>query len=117
MATGGFELDVPDTATNAAAFGYAGGEDRSAFPKVRVMTIGECGSYAKVDARIGPAGGKGSGEIRCALPAFGTAAWRVSLSILLSGQSTARGSAIRNLQYRAGPARADERAGPATRAG
>jgi hypothetical protein len=94
MATGGFELDVPDTATNAAAFGHAGGEDRSAFPKVRVMTIGECGSHAKVDARIGPAGRKGSGEIRCALPAFGTAAWRVSLSILLSGQSTAISPAI-----------------------
>ena len=79
MATGGFELDVPDTAANAAAFGYAGREDRSAFPKVRVVTIGECGSHAKVDARIGPAGGKGSGEIRCALPAFGTAGWLVSL--------------------------------------
>ena len=62
MATGGFELDVPDTATNAAAFGYADGENGSAFPKVRVVTIGECGSSAKVDARIGPAGGKGSGE-------------------------------------------------------
>jgi hypothetical protein len=41
MATGGFELDVPDTPANAAAFGYSGGEDRSAFPKVRVVTIGE----------------------------------------------------------------------------
>src|SRR5512132_2178986 len=57
MATGGFELDVPDTPANAAAFGYAGREDRSAFPKVRVVTIGECGSSAKVDVRIGPAGG------------------------------------------------------------
>jgi hypothetical protein len=64
MATGGFELDVPDTVTNAAAFGYAGGEDRSAFPKVRVVTIGQCGSHAKVDARIGPVGGKGSGVVQ-----------------------------------------------------
>jgi hypothetical protein len=94
MATGGFKLDVPDTATNAAAFGYADREDRSAYPKVRVVTIGECGSHAKVDARIGPAGGKGSGEIRRALPAFGTTAWRVSVSILLSGQSTAISPAI-----------------------
>lgn len=55
MATGGFELDVPDTAANAAAFGYAGAEDRSAFPKVRVVTIG---SVARADphqyARAGP---------------------------------------------------------------
>jgi hypothetical protein len=29
---------------------------------VRVVTIGECGSHPKVDARIGPVGGKSSGE-------------------------------------------------------
>ena len=62
MAIDGFELDVPDTPANAAAFGYSSGEDRSAFPKVRVVTIGECGSHAKVDAQIGPVGGKGSSE-------------------------------------------------------
>ena len=62
MAIDGFELDVPDTPANAAAFGYASGENRSAFPKVRVVTIGECGSHAKIAAQIGPVGGKGSSE-------------------------------------------------------
>ncbi len=47
----GFELDVPDTPANAAAFGYASGENRSAFPKVRVVTVGECGSHAKIAAQ------------------------------------------------------------------
>ena len=63
MAIDGFELDVPDTPANAAAFGYpAGGRERPAFPKVRVVTIGECGSHAKVAAQMGPVGGKGSSE-------------------------------------------------------
>jgi hypothetical protein len=63
MGIDGFEWDVPDTAANAAEFGYAGsGEGRSAFPKVRVVTISECGSHAMVDAEIGPSSGKGSGE-------------------------------------------------------
>ncbi len=63
MAIDGFELDVPDTRANAAAFGYpAGARERPAFPKVRVVTIGECGSHAKVAAQMGPVGGKGSSE-------------------------------------------------------
>jgi len=63
MAIDGFELDVPDTAANAAAFGYpAGSREHPAFPKVRVVTIGECGSHAKVAAQMGPVGGKGSSE-------------------------------------------------------
>jgi hypothetical protein len=62
MAIDGFELDVPDTPANATAFGYASGESRPAFPKVRVVTIGECGSHAKIAARMGPVGGKGSCE-------------------------------------------------------
>ena len=54
MAIDSFELDVPDTAANAAAFGYASGENnRSAFPKVRIVTIRECGSHAKLGAQIG----------------------------------------------------------------
>jgi hypothetical protein len=41
MAIDGFELDVPDTPANAAAFGYpAGAREHPAFPKVRVVTIG-----------------------------------------------------------------------------
>ena len=63
MAIDGFELDVPDTPANVVAFGYpAGARERPAFPKVRVVTIGECGSHAKVAAQMGPAGGKGSSE-------------------------------------------------------
>jgi hypothetical protein len=63
MAIDGFELDVPDTPANAVAFGYpAGAREHPAFPKVRVVTIGECGSHAKVSAQMGPVGGKGSSE-------------------------------------------------------
>jgi hypothetical protein len=63
MGIDGFEFDVPDTPANAAGFGYAGsGEGRSAFPKVRVVSISECGSHAMVDAEIGPTAGKGTGE-------------------------------------------------------
>jgi Insertion element 4 transposase N-terminal/Transposase DDE domain len=72
MAIDGFELDVPDTAANAAAFGYpAGAREHPAFPKVRVVTIGECGSHAKVAAQMGPVGGKGSCEQALARRMFG----------------------------------------------
>lgn len=44
LAIDGFELDVPDTEANAAEFGYAGsGDNRSAFPKARVVALAECG--------------------------------------------------------------------------
>jgi hypothetical protein len=66
MAIDGFEWDVPDSRENAAAFGYAGkdpaGPGRPAFPKVRVVTVSECGSHAVVDAEIGGVAGKGTGE-------------------------------------------------------
>ena len=66
MAIDGFEWDAPDTPQNAAAFGYsgksAGDADRAAFPKVRVVTVSECGSRAVVDAEIGGVAGKGAGE-------------------------------------------------------
>jgi hypothetical protein len=66
MSIDGFEWDAPDTKENAAAFGYAGKDpadaDRPAFPKVRVVTVSECGSHAVVDAEIGGVAGKGSGE-------------------------------------------------------
>jgi hypothetical protein len=72
MAIDGFELDVPDTPANAAAFGYpAGGRERPAFPKVRVVAIGECGSHAKVAAQMGPVGGKGTCEQALARRMFG----------------------------------------------
>lgn len=63
MALDGFEWDTPDTESNAGEFGYAGcGENTSAFPKVRVVSVSECGSHAMVDAEIGPVTGKGAGE-------------------------------------------------------
>lgn len=55
MAIDGFDLDLPDTAENAAEFGYAGNdESRSAFPKARVVAVVECGSHAFMDAEVGP---------------------------------------------------------------
>ena len=72
MAIDGFEWDAPDSRENAEAFGYAGGgTDRAAFPKVRVVTVGECASHAVVDAEIGPVGGKGSGEQALARRLYG----------------------------------------------
>jgi hypothetical protein len=72
MAIDGFELDVPDTPANAAAFGYpAGAREHPAFPKVRVVTIGECGSHAKIAAQMGPVGGKGTCEQALARAMFG----------------------------------------------
>jgi Insertion element 4 transposase N-terminal/Transposase DDE domain len=72
MAIDGFELDVPDTPANAAAFGYpAGAREHPAFPKVRVVTIGECGSHAKIAAQVGPVGGKGTCEQALARRMFG----------------------------------------------
>jgi hypothetical protein len=66
MTIDGFEWDAPDTPENAAAFGFcgAGADDteRPAFPKVRVVTVGECASHAMVDAEIGGVAGKGAGE-------------------------------------------------------
>jgi Insertion element 4 transposase N-terminal len=53
LAIDGFEVDVPDSKDNAAEFGYAGsGQNRSAFPKVRVVAVAECGTHAFVAAEI-----------------------------------------------------------------
>jgi hypothetical protein len=64
MSIDGLEWDVPDTAANAAEFGYPGtGDDgKAAFPKVRAVTIAECASHAPVLAALGPCVSKGSGE-------------------------------------------------------
>jgi hypothetical protein len=49
----GFEVDVPDSEANAAEFGYAGsGDNRSAFPKARVVALAECGTHAFVAAEV-----------------------------------------------------------------
>ena len=51
------------TRPNAAAFGVPRSwRERPALPQVRVATIGECGSNAKVAAEMGPVGGKGACE-------------------------------------------------------
>ena len=53
LAIDGFEIDVPDSKENAAEFGYAGsGEGRSAFPKVRVVALAECGTHAFLAAEV-----------------------------------------------------------------
>jgi hypothetical protein len=53
LAIDGFDADVPDTPQNVAEFGYAGcGDNRSAFPKVRVVAIAECGTHAFVAAEV-----------------------------------------------------------------
>jgi hypothetical protein len=50
----GFEVDVADTPGNAEEFGYAGsGDNRSAFPKARVVALAECGTHAFVAAQVG----------------------------------------------------------------
>jgi hypothetical protein len=50
----GFEVDVADTKGNAEEFGYAGsGDNRSAFPKARVVALAECGTHAFVAAEVG----------------------------------------------------------------
>jgi len=54
VAIDGFEVDVPDTPANAQEFGYAGsGDNRSAFPKARVVALAECGTHAFVAAEVG----------------------------------------------------------------
>jgi hypothetical protein len=72
MSIDGFEWDAPDTPGNAAAFGYPGsGPDRAAVPKVRAVTVSECGSHAVVDAEIGGIAGKGNGEQSLARRLYG----------------------------------------------
>ena len=54
LAIDGFEVDVADSTENAAEFGYAGsGDNRSAFPKARVVALAECGTHAFVAAEVG----------------------------------------------------------------
>lgn len=53
LAIDGFDVDLPDTEANAADFGYAGsGDNRSAFPKARVVAIAECGTHAFLAAEV-----------------------------------------------------------------
>ena len=53
LAIDGFEVDLPDTPANAAEFGYAGsGQNRSVFPKARVVALAECGTHAFCAAEV-----------------------------------------------------------------
>jgi len=53
LAIDGFDADVPDSKENVAEFGYAGsGGNRSAFPKVRVVALAECGTHAFLAAEV-----------------------------------------------------------------
>jgi hypothetical protein len=57
VAIDGFDADVPDTAANAAEFGYTGsGTNRSPFPKVRVVALAECGTHAFLGAEVDACG-------------------------------------------------------------
>ena len=63
FAIDGMTFDVPDSAANAAEFGYGGGSAQpSAFPQVRVVTLVETATKAVLGAQLGPMSGKGSGE-------------------------------------------------------
>jgi hypothetical protein len=53
MAVDGFVLDVADTPENVEEFGLSqSGPQRSAYPQVRVVGLGECGSHAIIDAAM-----------------------------------------------------------------
>jgi len=53
LAIDGFEVDLPDTPGNAGEFGYAGsGQNRSAYPKARVVALAECGTHAFCAAEV-----------------------------------------------------------------
>jgi hypothetical protein len=55
LAIDGFDVDLPDSKENAAEFGYAGsGNNRSAFPKARVVALSECGTHAFLAAEVAP---------------------------------------------------------------
>lgn len=55
LAIDGFDVDLPDSEQNAAEFGYAGsGENRSAYPKARVVALSECGTHAFLAAELAP---------------------------------------------------------------
>jgi hypothetical protein len=55
VAIDGMCLDLPDTAENAAEFGYPGNDTgRGPFPQIRVVGLGECGTRAVLGAELSP---------------------------------------------------------------
>lgn len=66
MSIDGTCLDVADTPANAACFGRPGsgrGSGRGAFPQLRLVGLGECGTHALVAVEMGP---QTSGELSLA---------------------------------------------------
>ncbi len=55
MAIDGVEFDIPDTPPNAEHFGYSGVKknEKSAFPKIPMMALVECGTHAIVAVETG----------------------------------------------------------------
>lgn len=71
MSIDGTTLDLADTAENAGRFGRPGsgrGEGVGAFPQVRVVGLGECGTHSVVAVSPGPLS---SGEATLARPLLG----------------------------------------------
>ena len=68
LAIDGFEIDVPDTPANRLEFAYAGsGDNRSAFPKARVVALAEAGTHAFLAAQVASIS---TGEKTLAMPLY-----------------------------------------------
>ncbi|MCX4091065.1 IS4 family transposase [Nocardia sp. alder85J] len=53
VAIDGFDVDVADTESNVAEFGYHGsGDNRSTYPKARVVALSECGTHVFLAAEV-----------------------------------------------------------------
>lgn len=71
MAVDGVMFDVPDTPENLADFGKVGsGRNRSPFPQVRLVGLGECGTHAIVAAAFDAGKTSERALIERLLPAF-----------------------------------------------
>lgn len=77
MAIDGFELDVPDTPANAAAFGYpVGAREHPAFPNVRVVPLNVSDDESFADSPLVVPGGC-RGPLSGAPPGL-CSAWRMT---------------------------------------
>lgn len=53
MAIDGVMLDIPETDANLAVYDKSDGGTRRPYPQVKIVGLGECGTHALLDARIG----------------------------------------------------------------
>ena len=109
----GFEIDAPDSTENAAEFGYGGsGDNRSAFPKARVVALAECGTHAFVAAEVDAycVGEKTLAQRAVAAAARRRAAHRRSGVLLLAGVGHRHGEWGRAVVASPDPARPADRA-------